>query len=166
MIILVDGKGKKRSSSSVTSEQLVISTRVIQGIVEKLKSQQHRDSTRKNCYAIWKIFNKFFLHLDHKPLDWDNRITLFVGYMIDKGRKSSTIRSYLSAIRSVLKIEGIEIHEDQYLLTALIKACKLKTMSSLWDYLSGAACSRFYYVVYKNYFRPSHTWKYSTQPSS
>ena len=73
-----------------------------------------------------KIFNKFFLRLDLKPLRWEERIVLFVGYLIQEGKQSSTIRCYLSAIRSVLKTEGIKINEDIYLLNALTHACKLK----------------------------------------
>ena len=68
----------------------------------------------------------FFLRLDVKPLNWEDRLALFVGYLIQSGKQSSTIRSYISAIRAVLKIEGIDINDDVYLLGALTRACKLK----------------------------------------
>ena len=51
---------------------------------------------------------------------------LFVGYLINKKRKSTTIRSYVCAIKTVLKVENIEINEDQYLLGSLVKACQYK----------------------------------------
>lgn len=41
-------------------------------------------------------------------------------------RKSTTIKSYISAIRAVLPYEGIELNENKVLLTSLIKACKLQ----------------------------------------
>ena len=49
---------------------------------------------------------------------------LFVGYLVEQKCKSSTIRSYILAIKSVLKDDGQELCEDQFLLTSLTKACK------------------------------------------
>ena len=60
------------------------------------------------------------------PICWEDRIVLYVGYLFQKNKKSSTIRSYLSAIRAVLKAEKVELNEDLFLLTSLIRACKLK----------------------------------------
>ena len=37
-----------------------ISTAIIQGIVDRLKHQQHRDSTKANYYSIWRQFNRIF----------------------------------------------------------------------------------------------------------
>ena len=79
-----------------------------------------------NYYGIWKLFNKFFLRLDIKPLSWEERLVLFTGYLIEEGKKSTTIRSYLSAVRSVLKTQGFQLNEDTYLISALTWACKLK----------------------------------------
>ena len=50
---------------------------------------------------------------------------LYVGHLIHNQRKSTTIKCYLSAIRAVLKDDGVEINEDKYLLTSLTRACKL-----------------------------------------
>ena len=65
------------------------------------------------------------MKLDRKPRDWESRITLYVSYLIEMSRQSSTIKSYISAIRAILQIEGIEINEDKFLLTSLTKACHL-----------------------------------------
>ena len=46
--------------------------------------------------------------------------------MINEDKQSSTIRSYISAIKSVLKDDGIELNQDQYLLASLTKACELR----------------------------------------
>ena len=45
--------------------------------------------------------------------------------MISEKRKSSTIRSYISAIKAILAEGQIQINEDRYLLNSLIHACKL-----------------------------------------
>ena len=51
---------------------------------------------------------------------------LFVGYLVNNRKKSSTIKSYISAIKSVLRENNIKINEDKYLLSSLTKACKYK----------------------------------------
>ena len=40
-------------------------------------------------------------------------------------KQSSTVKSYISAIRTVLKDNNIKINEDQFLITSLTKACRL-----------------------------------------
>ena len=80
---------------------------------------------KANYYNIWRTFNEFFIRLDVKPDKWKDRLTLFVGYLIDKNRKSTTIHSYVSAIKAVLSSIDEEIDEDQVLLSALIRACKI-----------------------------------------
>ena len=87
---------------------------------------QHHDLTRKNNYAVWKIFNQFFIHLDKKPNRWEDRLNLFVGHLISQNKKSTTVRCYISTIKAVLKMNDIQIKEDEYLLSVLTKACHLK----------------------------------------
>ena len=96
-----------------------LSTKGLKLIVERLRVQCHRGSTRKSYYAVWKNFNKFILSLDKRPKKWEDRIVLYVGYLISKGKQSSTIKSYLSAIRAVLKQDKVKLNEDEYLLTSL-----------------------------------------------
>ena len=98
----------------------------IETIIEDLKQHQHRDSTKRNYYAIWKTFNKFFIRLDCKPTTWEDRLTLFVGHLVHQNKKASTVKSYISAIRSVLFEVNVELQEDKTLLMALTKACKLR----------------------------------------
>ena len=97
----------------------------MQSIVDNLRQLRHRDSTRNNYYGIWKNFNNFFIRLDIKPNNWEDRIVLYVAYLIHGNRKSTTIKSYISAIKAVLFNGGIEINEDSTLLAALTRACKL-----------------------------------------
>ena len=94
-------------------------------MMDRLRSQQHRSTTQHTYYVVWKLFNEFFIKLDKKPKNWSDRITLFVGYLIGQGRKSTTIKSYISAKKAVLKINKIRISTDAYLLSSLTKACKL-----------------------------------------
>ena len=48
-----------------------------------------------------------------------------MGYLIKCKKQSSTIRSYLSAIKAVLKDNNIKVDTDQYLLSSLTRACRL-----------------------------------------
>ena len=124
ILIYVSGKRKKSSRDSESSSSK-ISTSDIQSIVEKLRNQRHRDSTRNNYYSIWHSFNKFILRLDNKPRNWGDRLTLFVAYLIENKRKSSTIKCYISAIRAVLENGNIKLNEDEALLKSLTRACKI-----------------------------------------
>ena len=112
-----------RDSESSSS---TISTSAIENIIDRLKNNHHRKSTVAIYHTVWRIFNQFFLRLDHKPSTWEERLILFVGYLIDQDRKSSTIRRYVSAIKSVLRDDGIILNENKYLLASLTQACKLK----------------------------------------
>ena len=112
------------SGGSSTSSR--ISTTAIEQIIESLKNSKHRYSTRKTYRNVWKNFNQFFIRLDRKPNSWEERIVLFVGFLIESKKQSSTIRSYISAIRAVLLADGVQLNENKYLITSLTKACKLK----------------------------------------
>ena len=98
----------------------------MENIVEKLKRDRIRDSTKTNYYSVWKTFNEFFIRLDNKPNSWEERIVLFVGYLVQTNKKSQTIKSYISAIKAVLREDNVILNEDKFLLNALTKACKLK----------------------------------------
>ena len=114
----------KLSKSSTTSSS--ISTAGIQCIIEKLK-YEHINDTRKNYYSVWESFNNFFVQLDEKPDNWEDRITLFVGYLInDRQAKSQAVKSYVSTMKAVLMDIDVEVNEDRVLLAALTKACKFR----------------------------------------
>ena len=94
-------------------------------MVDKLAYQRHRQSMQRNYYCVWKTFNEFYIKLDVKPKSWEDRIILFVGHLVQRKFQSSSIKSYISGIKAVLRQDGIEINEDKYLLTSLTRACKL-----------------------------------------
>ena len=72
------------------------------------------------------MFNNFFVRLDNKPDDWENHLLLFTGFLIDKKLKSTSIRTYISAIKGILLENDIQIDEDRFLLNSLTRACKIK----------------------------------------
>ena len=73
-------------------------------VIERLKSKQTRESTAANYLGIWRHLNKFLIRLDHKEnLSWEERTALFGAYLVDGGVQSSTLKSYFSAIKYVLK---------------------------------------------------------------
>ena len=109
-----------------SSDSSKLSTTEMQLIVERLKSGRHRLSTQKSYRNIWKNFNKFFIRLDIKPQTWEERIVLFTGFLIEQNKQSSTIKSYISAIRAVLQEDGVVLDENKFLITSLTRACKLK----------------------------------------
>ena len=46
--------------------------------------------------------------------------------MIDNKLKFTSVRTYVSAIKSVLVEDNIRVHKDTYLLSSLTRCCKLK----------------------------------------
>ena len=110
-------------ASSSRSSQIL--TKEIEIVIDRLKNEKHRSSTKRNYRSIWKNFNEFFVWLDSKPRAWEDRISLYVGYLVSTNKQSSTVCSYISAIKAVLEMSGIEICEDRCLLSSLSCACKL-----------------------------------------
>ena len=89
-----------------------------------LKVERNRGTTKRAYYNTWKNFNQFIIKLDKRPPTWEERLVLYVGYLVSQRRKASTIKSYISAIRSVLREDGVVLNEDKYVLTSLTKACR------------------------------------------
>ena len=81
------------TSSEVSGPSSTMSTDAITHFIEKIRKEDKRLSTRKNYYGIWKTFNQFIIKLDKKPLSWEKRLVLFVGNLINEGKKATTIRS-------------------------------------------------------------------------
>ena len=96
-------------------------------ILERLKWDRHRSSTKAQYYTVWKKFNEFFVKLDDKPDLWSDRLNLFVAYLAESKKKSTTIKSYTSAIKAILFQSGVHIVEDRSTINSVAKACKLHT---------------------------------------
>ena len=112
--------------SDSTSSSSRISTASIQSTIDSLKQNRVCKNTQKNYQSVWKVFNEFFVRLDVKPHTWEERICLFVGYLISMNKRSQTVRSYVSALRGILKLDGVILNENQFLLSSLTRACKLQ----------------------------------------
>ena len=93
--------------------------------MEKLLAKQHRDSTAKTYLAIFRKFNKFLICLDNRPKLWEDKVTLFIGYLIDNGLQSNTIKSYVSAIKKTLLTDGYKWNDDLVLVRFLSNACRI-----------------------------------------
>ena len=94
-------------------------------ILEKLKLQTKRESTARNYLGIWRKFNAFVVKLDFRPATWEDRISLYAAFLVDHGIQSSTLRSYYSAIKSILRDDGYFVDDKKVLLNSLARACKL-----------------------------------------
>ena len=115
------------ASSSKSSETSKISVEHVNNILERLKHRQTRDSTTANYLSVWRHLNKFIINLDSRDnLSWEDRTALFGAYLIDGGIQSSTLKSYFSAIKHVLKLDGYEWNDNKALLSSLVKGCKLE----------------------------------------
>ena len=52
-------------------------------------------------------------------------MALFCAHLVDNGAQSSTLKSYISAIKCTLKADNYEWDDNQVLLSTLTKACKI-----------------------------------------
>ena len=93
--------------------------------MEKLRMTQHRDSTAKNYLNIWRQFNKFLMKLDRKPKLWEDRTTLFVAHLVDRGMQSSSIKCYVSAIKKTLVMDGYDWDDNLVMVRSLANACRI-----------------------------------------
>ena len=113
--------------SSGTSNSSRISSYEMQCILEKLKATSNRGSTARNYLCIWRQFNSFLIKLDHKPKDWEDRVAFFCAFLIEEWNiQSSTLKSYISAIKHTLKCDGYKWKDEKVRLGALTRSCKLK----------------------------------------
>ena len=166
MISLIAGKsykkgekGSRSSRTTTTSQSSRISTMEINMIIEDLQHNQHRDSTRRNYLAVWKLFNEFFVRLDNKPSHWEDRLNLFVGYLVKNNRRSAMVKSYISAIKAVLNMNNIRIEEDRYLLASLVKVCRLKNDCIKTRLPIQRECLTLSWIRFQNIIKHSPSWR-------
>lgn len=113
-------------SSSSSPDNPTYSYEQYQHILMMIKGMRLRAKTRKLYRNRWVAFNKFLLQFDIMPKTWEERLHIYAAHLVDNKKQSGTVRTYITAIRQILKLSDIEIKEDRYLLSSLIKACKLK----------------------------------------
>ena len=117
------GKFKDKAESSSQSSKH--STAELRSVIERLKNNKHQPTTRHNYLGIWRKFNNFVIKLDSIPRTWEDRTSLYVGHLFSLGRKSTTIKSYISAIKSVLIDDGYEWDQKLVQFVALTRAVRL-----------------------------------------
>ena len=125
MLDIVAGaeKPKQRRNNSCNfdeSSSSSISSLHMRNTIECLKS------TRDNYLSVWCKFNNFIIRLDVRPVLWEDRASLFGAYLVEEGIQSSTLRSYMSAIKGILVDDGYEWDNNKLLLSTLIRGCKVE----------------------------------------
>ena len=98
----------------------------MQNVIEGMKMKSQQPTTITNYHSIWKSFNEFIIRLDEIPDTWEERLTYYVAYCVLKGMQSSTVKSYISAIKFILAADGHDWKIDKALLTTLTRTCKLE----------------------------------------
>ena len=122
-LILIPFSDRKSVRSSSSSSCIL--AEYILNLIERLKFQSIRCSMVETYLNILQTFNKFLLCLDHKPKLWEERVTMFCTYLIEKGHKSATVKSYVSGIKKFLKEDNFPWDDVKLILTSLMQACKL-----------------------------------------
>ena len=113
-------------ASTKSSNSSRISRDYVNNVLEKLKCKQTRESTAVNYLSVWRHLNRFLISLDFRDsLCWEERTALFGAYLVDGGVQSSTLKSYFSAIKHVLKQDGYHWNDQKVLLSSLVSSCKL-----------------------------------------
>ena len=120
--IAVKAKSVKSSSSGSTR----ISKSSMEAIIERLKCKRVRNSTARNYLTIWRNFNQFLIRLDRMPNSWEERTALFCAHIIDGGAQSQTVKSYVSAIKGVLRDDNYPWNDEKIMISSLTRACRLE----------------------------------------
>ena len=115
---------KKRTRSDKSSDTSTISTQYVMGLIEKFKASQHCVSTDRVYHNVWTNFNKFLIRLDHKPSTWEDRAALYGAYLVENGVQSSTLKSYVSAIKKTLVLDGYDWCDEKLKLCILTNSCR------------------------------------------
>ena len=94
-------------------------------VLESYKISKHRETTNDNYLCVWRNFNKFIITLDRIPETWEERIALYCTFLVEICKlKSSTIKSYVAGIKSMLKAIDYTCDHDKLLLKALTLTCQ------------------------------------------
>ena len=94
-------------------------------MVEECKYNKHKSSTKKIYHHVWQKFNKFVIQLDNIPAKWEERVCLFCAYLLRiEHVQSTTMRSYVSAIKSKLVADDYPWDDNLVLLSTLTANCK------------------------------------------
>ena len=92
---------------------------------DKLRNMEHKPKTQAMYHSVWRKFNQFLIELDHMPPTWEEKTSLYCTYLIKiVGVQSSTIKSYISAIKYKLRTDGYQWNDQLGLFSSLVHACR------------------------------------------
>ena len=118
--------GKRKNNSCSASDTSRVSLQDLRLIIEKLKCSQYRPSTAKMYLGVWRQFNKFLMRLDTLPESWEDKTLLFIAHLVhDRKLQSTTVRSYITAIKRMLIDDSYDWQENQLLIRTMMRACRL-----------------------------------------
>ena len=123
--VVVGRKKGTKSTGSSSKGTSIISTSHMEQVVQRLLGLQNRKSTVRTYLNIWRQFKNSVISLDVLPSSWEARTTLYIAHMIENGKQSSSIKSYVSAIKKLLVTDGYKWQDNEVLLTSLTKACRM-----------------------------------------
>lgn len=110
----------------LTTEETRYTITNFRGILGQIKNHQIRESTKLKYYQAWIRLNRFLLKFDELPNSWEEKLVLYATHLADLGRKPNTINSYISGIRHILRLDGVELSSSSVEIAAITRACKLK----------------------------------------
>ena len=114
------------STSDSASHSSRLSAKYIQGVLQELCTKTTRATTAKVYHRVWTNFNKFLIKLDSRPNLWENRAALFCAHLVESGRQSATVKSYVSVIKKILTNDGYHWDDKIILMQSITKACHIK----------------------------------------
>ena len=117
--------GNRKAAKASIDSCNTISTEQLDFILDSLKGKQHRGSTADTYYGIWKNFNKFIIKLDHRPKDWEQGVSWYITYLYYKGFQSSTLKSYVSGIKSVLINDDYPWEDNKVKFNMIANSCSM-----------------------------------------
>lgn len=110
-----------------SSNDSLISAEYFEKVLEELELRAVEDSTLEVYMVAWRAINSFYCKLDNKPKPWEQRMSLFIAYMMKKRFEKATIQTYISGIKYVLRnILHVDVDDNAFRFTALIKAARYK----------------------------------------
>ena len=75
--------------------------------------------------GIYRRFKQFILKWDVRPRALEDKATLFIAYLIENGMQSSSVKSYLPAIKKTLVVNGYKWNDARVQVATLKRVCRL-----------------------------------------
>lgn len=114
------------TTESLREEDFKYSLEQYYRIRDQIKYYKVGKSTRRAYKRTWNRCNSFLLQFDRIPPSWEDRLVIWVTHLVDNRYKSNTVKSYISAIKYCLEVDGIKVDNSNCQLTSLIRACHLQ----------------------------------------